>query len=113
MLMVEPSENPDLEKAGIKHDQGKPRYDLLPPELDRAVATILAYGANKYAARNWEKGMDWGRVYSALNRHLDAFWGGEDMDQESGYSHLWHAGCNLAFLIAFEARGVGNDDRPK
>ncbi len=108
---TEPSENPDRLKDGVKYDSGKPRYDLLPPELDRSVSTILAYGANKYAARNWEKGMEWGRVYGALRRHLDAFWGGEDIDPESGYPHLWHAACNIAFLVAYRERGIGNDDR--
>ncbi len=57
--------------------------------------------------------MDWGRCFGALQRHLWAWWGGEDKDAESDKSHLWHAGCMLIFLIAYEIRGIGNDDRPK
>lgn len=97
--------------VGVKLDQGKVRMDLLPPELLFGVATILEFGANKYAARNWEKGMDWGRVFGALMRHMWAWWRGEKNDPETGYSHLWHAATNIAFLIAYEQRNVGKDDR--
>ena len=103
----------DLNKGGVKYDHGKARYDLLPPEGAEAVATILEFGAKKYAARNWEQGMDWSRPFNAAMRHLWAWWRGETTDPDSGYSHLWHAACNLNFLIAYEARGVGKDDRPK
>ena len=98
---------------GRKDDTGKVRFDLLPPELLFAVANILTFGAKKYNDRNWEKGMSWGRVFGACMRHMWAWWSGEKADKETGYSHLWHAGCCIAFLIAYEARGVGEDDRNK
>lgn len=99
--------------TGARKDDGeKIRMELLPPELIEATATVLTFGAQKYAARNWEKGMQWGRVFGALMRHLWAWWRGERGDPETGYSHLWHAACCLAFLIAYEQRGVGEDDRP-
>lgn len=99
--------------GGRKDDGGKPRYDLLPPEMLEATAEILTFGAAKYGDRNWERGMVWGRPFAALMRHLWAWWRGEPADPETGRSHLWHASCCLAFLIAYEARGVGQDDRPK
>lgn len=102
----------DLNKAGVKFDEGKARFDLLPPEGVRAVAEILTIGARKYAARNWEQGMDWSRPFGACLRHLFAWWGGEGADPDTGKSHLWHAACNIFFLIAYEARGRGTDDRP-
>lgn len=97
---------------GRKDDVGKARYDLTPPEVEDAIAVVLAYGAAKYGERNWEKGMNWGRPYAALRRHMAAWWGGEACDPETGMSHLHHAAANIAFLIAFEARGTGTDDRP-
>ena len=100
-------------EVGIKYDQGKTRYDLIPPEGIAAVACILGMGANKYGDRNWEKGMAWSRPYGALLRHLFSWWEGEDKDPESGHSHLWHVACNVFFLIAYQKRGVGQDDRPK
>lgn len=107
---LRPGDN--LATAGVKFDAGKDRYELIPPEGPRAVAVILGIGAAKYAARNWEQGMEWSRPYAAIQRHLQAWWGGEDRDPDTGKSHLWHVACNAFFLIAYEARGTGTDDRP-
>lgn len=101
------------EQTGVKHDQDKPRYDLIPPEIEEAIAQVLTFGANKYGDRNWEHGMDWGRVYAAMRRHTGAWWSGQDNDPETGMSHLHHAACCIAFLVAFEKRGIGYDDRTK
>lgn len=98
--------------GGVKYDDNKPRYDLIPPEFEEAIAVILTMGAEKYADRNWEAGMRWGRVYASLRRHLASWQLGEEKDADSGKSHLWHAGCCIAFLITYEARGIGVDDRP-
>ena len=97
---------------GVKFDQGKLRMDLLPPEVETAIAQILTDGADKYGERNWERGMAWSRPYAALRRHLIAWWSGQDTDPESGHSHLWHVLTNAAFLVAYEQRGIGEDDRP-
>lgn len=106
---------------GQKFDGAKPRYELIPPEAVDALARVLTYGAAKYEARNWEKGMKWGRVFGAAMRHLWAWWGGAgqtrqnfafgEIDPETGFSHLWHALCCIAFLVAYEARKIGDDDR--
>lgn len=104
------AEVPPLE--GRKDDGGKARYDLIPPELLEATAAVLTFGAGKYGERNWEKGMKWGRPFAALMRHMWAWWRGEKADPETGMSHLWHASCCIAFLIAFEQRKIGEDDRP-
>ena len=42
--------------AGVKHDSGKLRMDLVPPEAIKAMADVLTSGAAKYGDRNWEKG---------------------------------------------------------
>lgn len=101
---------PNLQE-GTKYDSGKTRLDLLPPELLYGVANVLEFGAEKYDEYNWAKGMKWSRVFSALMRHMWAWWSGEDKDNETGMSHLWHAACCLAFLIAYEQRKTGEDDR--
>lgn len=95
-----------------KHDAGKARFDLIPVEAVAALAEVLTFGAEKYGARNWEKGFPWGRVFAALMRHLWAWWRRAPADPETGFSHLWHALACVAFLVAFEARGAGEDDRP-
>lgn len=98
---------------GIKFDTGKIRFDLLPPEFLYGTADILTFGASKYGDRNWENGMSWSRVFGALMRHLWAWWNPymSDLDDETGKSHLWHAACCLAFLITYEQRKIGTDDR--
>lgn len=106
---------------GVKYDEGKVAMHLLPPEFLFAVASILTFGAKKYSERNWEEGMNWSRPFGALMRHMWAWWGGKgpttksflfsDIDDETERSHLWHAGCCIAFLITYEERGIGTDDR--
>lgn len=100
-------------KGGRKDDTGKDPWSLLPFDAIRAIVKVLAFGAQKYSERNWEAGMAWHRPFDACLRHLTAWWEGEKADPETGFSHLWHAGCCLLFLIAYEIRGVGNDDRPQ
>ena len=99
--------------AGIKHDQDKLPYHLLPSDSVEAILEVLAFGASKYKPRNWELGMDWSRPFAALMRHMWSWWRGEELDPETGLSHLAHAGCCVLFLIAYERRGIGTDNRPK
>lgn len=99
--------------AARKFDAGKPRADLLPPGPLLGAAEVLAYGAVKYGERNWEAGLDWSRCYGALLRHLFAWWGGEDLDPETGKSHLDHAHCCLLFLSEYRTTHPERDDRPE
>lgn len=101
-------------KEGKKFDSGKPRWELVPYDALRGLAEVLTDGAKKYDARNWENGIMYGRVFGAVQRHLTAWWQGENHDLESGRSHLDHALCELVFLSAYEKRGMTNfDDRPR
>lgn len=93
----------DKNMNGQKFDKGKNRLGLIPPEIIEAVGKILTHGANKYAPRNWQKGISYEKIYGAMQRHLQKFWNGEELDSESGLPHLDHAACNLAFLITYEA----------
>lgn len=77
---------------------------------------------SKTGDRNWELGMDWSRVFGAMMRHMWCWWAGKgptnknfafgSADEETSYSHLWHAGACVCFLITYEMRGAGLDDRP-
>jgi hypothetical protein len=98
-------------KEGVKHDQEKARWDLLPFDALDEVAIVLRYGAQKYAARNWEHGMAWGRLLAAALRHLAAWAIGIEVDEESKLPHLSHAACCVLMLLALAKRGVGTDDR--
>lgn len=96
---------------GVKYDGEKPTTDLLPFDALLGVADVLRYGKAKYAARNWEKGMAWGRLLGAGLRHSFAWASGQDKDPESGLHHLAHACCCFLMLYALVLRKVGVDDR--
>lgn len=100
-------------KEATKFDLGKPRMELLPTLPLAMIAEILTFGAEKYEVHNWRKGFDYSRLLGANMRHLTAFNDGEDLDPETGKSHMAHAGCCTLFLLEQIARGTGNDDRFK
>jgi hypothetical protein len=98
--------------TGVKYDSGKLRYDLVNPDAHRRMVEILTFGAQKYDARNWEKGMPWSRLIASLKRHLAAIEAGEDFDPESGKLHIDHLACNAHFLSAYYKLHPWGDDRP-
>lgn len=71
-----------------KNDEGKLRYDLIPPEPLRELARVYTIGAKKYADNNWKNGLARHRVEAALMRHFEAFRSGETHDPEDGQMHL-------------------------
>ena len=105
--------NKNIASVAIKHDEEKPPMYLLPSESLEEIAKVLAFGAKKYSAHNWRKGMGWSRLLSAALRHLFAFVRGEDKDPETGLSHLAHAGCCVLFLLWYEQKRKEFDDRYK
>ena len=86
---------------GMKFDDNKLRWDLLPWDAIEAIVDVYTYGAKKYEDNNW-KFVDKDRYFSALMRHLTASRNGETRDEESGRSHLAHAAWNAITLLWFE-----------
>lgn len=98
---------------GERYNAGKTRHDLVPPYAQEQYAKVITLGAEKYAPRNWERGMSWTGILASLERHILAFKRGEDYDPETGLLHLAHAMCNVAFLLEFYKTYPQGDDRPK
>ncbi len=91
--------------GGLKFDSGKLRYSLIPPEATKALATVLSFGANKYAPNSWQTVPNARERYlDALMRHLEAYRSGELTDNESGLPHIDHLLCNAAFLSYFASK---------
>jgi len=89
--------------TGEKHDEGKAPWHLLPWRPVADIVEVLRYGANKYAPNNWKSVSNpRTRYFSAAQRHLVAWYGGEARDPESGLPHLAHAACCLLFLAWFD-----------
>ena len=93
----------DAAVEGLKHDGGKPRWDLLPWEELLEVAKVMEFGARKYAPDNWKKveGGPWRYLRAGIG-HLAARASGERRDPESGLPHLAHAVCCCLFLLWFD-----------
>ncbi len=83
---------------GMKFDEDKLRWDLLPIVPVEKIVEIITHGAKKYAPENWKK-VDIQRFYAAGMRHLTAWRKGEEFDKDSGFTHLAHVGCNILFMI--------------
>ena len=96
-------------KEGVKFDDGKLRYDLLPICGIREIIRVLMHGAKKYDDNNWHKVASQpegkARYYNACKRHIDDWWEGEENDKESGLHHLAHAACCLLFLLWLYFKG--------
>lgn len=96
---------------GRKDDEGKLRFDLIPPRALILLAKVYTTGAEKYDDRNWEKGMSWSRIYGAIQRHLWKFWNGEKMDEETGVPHLINAAWGCFTLTEYMFTHTELDDR--
>jgi len=87
------------------------RLALIPVYAQIEEAKVHGMGAAKYDEYNWRKGYPWSWSYDAMQRHLSAFWNGEDCDSESGLPHLAHARWHTGVLLEFLHYDVGTDDR--
>jgi hypothetical protein len=95
--------------VGRKFDQAKPDYTLLPWDAVEEVVKVLDFGAKKYDRDNWKYVDDArNRYLAAAFRHMAAYARGEQVDPETGLSHMAHAGCCVLFLLSMEK----NDERP-
>lgn len=96
-------------KVPVKaQSEGKPRFSLIPPEVEYALASVLTAGAKKHGDRNWEAGLGnadfYDEMMDALRRHLNADQHGHLRDDDTGMLALAHAFCCLAFLLTWRIR---------
>lgn len=74
-------------------------YDLVPfQEITDAYTRVAEFGAKKYAAWNWSKGIARVQLCCSLLRHTFAYIRGQDRDPESGLVHTDHILWNAAAL---------------
>lgn len=101
-----------LEMLG-RWQQGRQQLGDILLRLDdplRSAARVFTYGAKKYAAWNWIKGMKWSVPLACAQRHALAMMAGEERDAESGEPHEGHLACNIIMLMQFEQTfNEGND----
>lgn len=92
---------------------GKVSMSLCPDTIRIAGAMAFQEGAVKYGAHNWRGAGVSAAVYKdALDRHIVAWWNGEDIDAKSGLPHIWKALACLAIIADAQMVGKLHDDRP-
>jgi hypothetical protein len=105
----------DLEKVivgSVKEDDNKYDPSMLTLELVELLSRVRMFGAKKYARNNFKiTGFKYTRSCAAALRHIFAFLNGEDLDPESGLSHLGHAVASLEHCIYDLKNHPENDDR--
>lgn len=95
------------------HGRAKPSLSLIPGAAQVQLAGVFGLGAEKYGPYNWRKDPVEAETYvSAAQRHLFAWFDGEDTDPESGELHLAHATACLMILLDASACGKMIDNRP-
>lgn len=129
-----------MSEKAAHYSQGKPPLASLPMEALREMAKVMAYGAKKYTRPgtctckpivdkihapgcpalkmisgrdNWRYGTEWTEFVNSALRHIASFLDGEDVDQESKLLHLAHAMTDIGFVLEYQVKGVGTDDRFK
>ena len=91
---------------------GKIPMHLWPSTATAMGSLALLYGARLYGRSNWREAGVRASIYvSACQRHLAAWFEGEDNDPDSGLPHLGHALACLAILVDAQAAGKLTDDR--
>jgi len=103
---------PPLDPKGAA-GKAKPQLQLIPPVFNEALAGALAAGAEKYGPWNWRGARVELMTYiGAIRRHTDAVLSGEEIDPDSGVSHLGHIAASCAILLDAAAAGMLEDNRP-
>lgn len=98
---------------GVKFDDGKPRFDLIPARPLIELADLYRIGAAKYADRNWENGIAFSRLFAALQRHAWAWWDGQEHDPVDGQHHLTSVAWCAFAIMELRTTKPQFDDRPK
>ena len=102
-----------VSSTGAEKGMKLARYDLIPVTPLRLLAEHFGRGARKYEDRNWERGYEWSKSFAALMRHAWAFWGGEDIDEETGSPHLTAVAWHAMAMQEYSRTHPEFDDRPK
>jgi hypothetical protein len=89
------------------------QFMVVPRQVLWEVGVGMLEGALKYGRHNYRAAGVRASVYvDAAIGHLDQFVEGEDVDRDSGVSHITKAICSLVVLRDAQMNGFWEDDRP-
>jgi hypothetical protein len=94
----------DLATTGVRFNSGKLQWGLIDYKALHPLIQVLEFGAKKYSANNWKKGLPPRQILESMQRHLANLLDGNDKDLESGLPEIGHILCNAMFYSYFEQR---------
>ena len=103
----------------LRFNENKLQWHLVDFKSLEPLVKVLQYGVKKYTnetvsgKNNWKKGMYVTSILDSLQRHLNSFRDGNNIDSESGESELGHILTNTMFLIYMLREKPEMDDRNK
>lgn len=84
--------------GSLRFNEGKAEVSQLDPRFVLELANLMTKSAKKYGKYNWAKGQEYHTPFDSCQRHLLKWIAGEDLDEESGMSHLMHAAANIMIM---------------
>ena len=91
----------------------KAPMSTVPANVLAEIGVAMLEGASKYGRHNYRAvGVRGSVYYDGVMRHLMAWWEGEDLDPDSGMSHVTKAITSLVVLRDAMMQGKFTDDRP-
>lgn len=110
----------DTEVATVKPSNPKDAYGVkktpmstVPAQVMMEIGVGMLEGAVKYARHNYRVvGVRSSVYYDAAMRHMMLWWEGQDLDPDSGLSHVTKAMASLVVLRDAMLQGKLEDDRP-
>jgi len=93
----------EKQNKGLRYNEGKPKWGLVHFKSLEPMVRVLEYGAKKYSPDNWKKGLDKKEILESMMRHIAALMDGEEIDPETGITHMGNIQCNAMFYNYFTA----------
>ena len=95
---------------GVKNDENKTRYELIPPEFIEELANIFTCGASVYGPNTWQN-VSKERLEGAVFRHLQAWRKGHRFNIENGVvlEHLAQAAWGCLAIMWKDMQGSNYD----
>jgi hypothetical protein len=91
----------------------KPPISTISVPVLAELGVAMMEGSRKYGRHNYRvSGVRASTYYDAMFRHMGSWWEGEDIDPDSGLSHVTKAIATLFVLRDAMIQNMFNDDRP-
>lgn len=98
----------EMKAHGDRYNDGKLKWSYVNFKAMEPMVRVLMFGSQKYAPKNWMKGLDKVEVLESMQRHLAALMDGQQNDPESGLHHIGHLMCNCMFYSYFDLKEKEN-----